>query len=116
MNSGVLIIIESDPRRSARPVEAMRIAAGVGAWRKVAVTLYLRREAALVLGEEAGALVDGEDYAQSLPVLRELGRPVYVQKGAWAPVGTGQAALPFEEISDDQLAAMAAASGCVLRF
>ncbi len=116
MKPGVLFIIESDPRRSARPVEAVRIAAGVGAWRKVEVAVYLRQAAVLVLGDQAGALMEGEHYAQFLPVLQELGRPVYVQKGAWALGRLGQATLPFEEISDEQLAGVAAARACVLRF
>jgi hypothetical protein len=116
MNTSTLFVIESDPRRSGRPAEAVRIAAGVVAWRKVDVAVYLREAAVLVLGEEAEALRDGENYAQYLPVLGESGRPVYVQKGAAGLGQLGQAALPFEEISDEQLAALAAACGSVLRF
>jgi hypothetical protein len=116
MSASALFVIESDPRRSGRPVEAVRIAAGVGAWRKVEVTVYLREAAVLVLGEDAEGLMDGESYARYLPVLREPGRPVFVQKGAVALGQLGQAALPFEEISDEQLAALAATRACVLRF
>jgi hypothetical protein len=116
MKPAALFIIDSDPRRSPRPAEAVRIAAGVGAWKKVQVGLYLREAAVLILGEQAEALVDGEHFARYLPVLRELGRPVYVQKGAAALGQLGQAALPFEEISDPQLAGLAAARPCLLRF
>ena len=116
MNSNALFIIESDPRRSGRPAEAVRIAAGVGAWREVKVAVYLRGAAVLVLGEEAEALMDGENYAQYLPVLGESARSVYVQQGATALGQLGEPALPFEEISDEQLASMAAACGSVLRF
>jgi hypothetical protein len=116
MKPSALFIIESDPRRSGRPVEAMRIAAGVGAWKTVDIAVYLREAAVLVLGEQAEALMDGEDYARYLPVLRELGRPIYVQKEAAALGEIGHATLPFEEISDEQLAGLAAARACVLRF
>jgi hypothetical protein len=116
MKPSALFLIQSDPRRSGRPAEAVRIAAGVGAWKKVDVAVYLREAAVLVLGEQAEALMDGEDYALYLPVLRELGRPVYVQKGAAALGQLGQATLPFQEISDQQLAGLAAARACVLRF
>jgi hypothetical protein len=116
MKSSALFIIESDPRRSGRPAEAVRIAAGVGAWKKVEVALYLRKAAVLVLAEDAEELKDGEDYARYLPILRESGRPVYAQKGAATLGALGQASLPFEEISDEQLAALAAACNCVLRF
>jgi hypothetical protein len=116
MKPGALFIIESDPRRSARPAEAVRIAAGVGAWRKVEVAVYLREAAVLVLGDEAESLMDGENYTRYLPILRELGRPLYVQKGAAALGQLDHTAPPFEEISDEQLAVVAAESGCVLRF
>ncbi len=116
MHPSALFIIDSDPRRSGRPAEALRIAAGVGVWRKIKVTVYLRGSAVLALGEQAEALVDGENYTQYLPILRESSRPVCVQKGAAALGQLGQPALPFEEISDEQLAAMAAACGRVLRF
>jgi hypothetical protein len=116
MTPSALFIIESDPRQSGRPAEAVRIAAGVGTWKKVNVAVYLRDAAVLVLGEEAEALIDGENYARYLPVLRELGGPVYVQKGFALLGELGPAASPLEEISDDQLAGMAAARNCVLRF
>jgi hypothetical protein len=116
MNASALFVIQSDPRSSGRPAEAVRIAAGVGAWKKVDVAVYLREAAVLILGEQAEALMEGEDYARYLPVLRDLGRPVYVQKEAAALSQLGQATLPFQEISDEQLAGLAAARACVLRF
>jgi hypothetical protein len=116
MNPRVLFVIESDPRRSARPAEAVRIAAGVGAWKQVDVTVYVREAAALILGEEAESLVDGENFVRYLPVLQESGRPVFVQQGAASLEQFGQATAPFEEVSDEQLADLAAACGSVLRF
>jgi hypothetical protein len=116
MKPSALFVIESDPRQSGRPAEAVRIVAGVSAWKKVDVALYLRQAAVLVLGEEAEALVDGEQYARYLPVLLESGGPVYVQKGAALLGQLGQPTSRFEEISDEQLAGMAATRGCVLRF
>jgi hypothetical protein len=116
MQPSALFIIESDPRQSGRPAEAVRIAAGIGAWKKIKVAVYLRAAAVLVLGEEAEDFVDGENYARYLPVLRELGAQLYVQKGAALLGKLGLAASPFEEISDERLAGIAAARSCVLRF
>ena len=116
MERSVLIIIESDPRRNGRAAEAVRIAAGVGAWRKVDVAVYLREAAVLALGEHAQELVDGENYARYLPLLEEMGKPVYAQKGAAALGKLGQPTVRVEEITDVQLAGMAAARDCVLRF
>jgi sulfur relay (sulfurtransferase) DsrF/TusC family protein len=116
MKPSALFVIESDPRSSGRAAEAVRIAAGVGAWKKVDVAVYLRDAAVLILGGEADALVGGESYARYLPLFRDLGGPVYVQKGAALMIEFGEVTLPLEEISDEQLAMMAATRSCVLRF
>jgi hypothetical protein len=109
-------MIDSDPRQSGRPAEAVRMAAGISAWRKVDVALYLREAAVLVLAEDADSLVDGELYARCLPMLARPERPIYVQKGATVLSKLGQATSPFEEISDEELAVMAANHRCVLHF
>ncbi len=116
MNPGALFIIASDPRSSPRPAEAVRIAAGIAAWRKVDVTLYLREAAVLILGQNAGDLVDGENYTRYLPSLRDLGCPLFAQKGAALLPALGPPSLPFAEVSDARLAALAAERPCVLRF
>jgi hypothetical protein len=64
-----LFVIASDPRTSHRPAEAVRIAAGVAAWKKVDVSLYLHGEAALILDETAGSFVDEEHIERYLPML-----------------------------------------------
>jgi hypothetical protein len=116
LNTSALFIIDTDPRTSGRPAEAVRIAAGVAVWKKIQVTLYLRAAAVLVLGENADDLVDGENYTRYLPILGESGRPIYVQKGAPALSELGQSALTFQEITDVELARLAAERSNVLRF
>jgi hypothetical protein len=116
MSFKILLVIAEDPRASGRPAEAVRIAAGVGAWKKVEVALYLRGAAVRLLGEDAAELVEGESYARYLPLLARAGAPVYVEKGTPELARLGRAALAFEAISDGQLAELAAGRGCVLRF
>jgi hypothetical protein len=116
MNPCVLIIVTGDPRVSGRPAEAVRIAAGVGTWKRADITVYLRGPAVLALSEYPDDLVDEEDYTRYLPILGEWGRPVYVQRGAPLLAELGQATLPFEEIDDARLAGLAAQSHYVLRF
>jgi hypothetical protein len=116
MKTRALFVIESDPRQSGRPAEAVRMAAGMSAWKKVGVYVYLRQAAVLVLGEEADALVDGENYTMYLPILEEAGRPIYAQKGSKLLGELGQTQLFFEEISDEQLAHISATSQCLLHF
>ncbi len=116
INSSALFVIDSDPRKSARPAEAVRIAAGVAVWKKIDVTVYLRDAAILVLGEDTDELVDHENFARYLPVLGESGRPIYVQEGSPWLGRLGQSALPFEEISDGGLAQLALERSQVIRF
>lgn len=73
-----LFIIASDPRTSHRPAEAIRIAAGVAAWKKVRIDLCLMGDAARVLDESVDDLVDADHITRYLPLLRESGGEVFV--------------------------------------
>ena len=116
MNSSALFVIDADPRTSGRPAEAVRIAAGVGVWKRIDVAVYLRDAAVLILGENTEDLVDQDNYARYLPLLGELGRPIYIQQGASCLGQLGQAVLSYQEISDSRLAPLAAERSQVLRF
>ncbi len=75
-----LVIIETDPRTSARPAEGIRIAAGIGAWKKTDVTLLLRGPVAgYSLQEYADELVDEDNFSRYLPLVAESPRPIYVE-------------------------------------
>lgn len=71
----VLFLLGSDPRSSARPAEAIRVAAGVAAWKKVDVTVYLRGPAVLALGEWLDELRDEDNYSRYLPFPRGRAAP-----------------------------------------
>jgi len=116
MKRRVLFIVDSDPRTSPKPAEAVRIAAGVGVWEKAEVTLYLRDAAVLALGEFADELVDGENFTRYLPVVTEGQRPVLVQREAAQLKELGVPNVKFESIDDKQLAALSAASDATVRF
>jgi hypothetical protein len=111
-----LFVVNSDPRTSPRPAEAIRIAAGIGAWKRVDITLVLCESAVLALREFPDELVDEDNFSRYLPMLREWGRPVYVETGAPLLEDLGEPPVPFERIGVAQLAALAAASDCVVRF
>ncbi|HTH50204.1 MAG TPA: hypothetical protein VMB21_22005 [Candidatus Limnocylindria bacterium] len=116
MNPRVLLLVTGDPRTSARPAEAIRIAAGVGTWKKADVTLYLRGPAVLALGEWVDDLVDEDNFTRYLPIVGEFGRPIYVQRGAPELADLGETTLKFEEMDDARLSELAAQSTYVLRF
>ena len=116
MTPGVLFIISSDPRTSPRPAEAVRIAAGVSAWRKVAVTVYLRDAAVLALSEFPDDLADGDNFTRYLPLVKESGGMICAQRGAPLLNDLGHRSLSFHETSDDELAALVAKNDYVVRF
>jgi hypothetical protein len=75
-----LVMIETDPRTSPRPAEGIRIAAGIGAWKKTDVTLLLRGPVAgYSLQEYADELVDEDNFTRYLPLVAESERPIYVE-------------------------------------
>jgi hypothetical protein len=74
----LLIKIASDPRKSPRPAEAVRIGAGVGAWNKVQVHLLLEGPAAHCLDEFADELNNGELFPQYLPSIFNHGGRIVV--------------------------------------
>lgn len=116
MPVSALFIVNSDPRTSPRTAEAVRIAAGVGAWKKVEVTLVLCEAAALALSEFPDDLIDEDNFTRYLPIIGEWGRPVYVETGAPFLTDLGKSPVPWERITITRLAELAAASTCVLRF
>ncbi len=76
-----LVIIESDPRTSARPAEAIRIAAGIGAWKKTDVTLLFRGPVAgYSLQEYADELKDEDNFTRYLPLVVEHPQPMYMEE------------------------------------
>jgi hypothetical protein len=75
-----LFVIASDPRKSHRPAEAIRIAAGVGAWKKVDVSVYLYGEAVRILDDATGDFVDEEHFTRYLPMLQESAGKIYAHK------------------------------------
>ena len=116
MALAVLFIITTDPRTSPRPAEAVRIAAGVGAWKKVAVTVCLWGAAVLALSEYPDELTDGDHFRRYLPLVTESGGLVCAQLGAPLLGDIGEAPVAFRQISEDDLAALTLQNEYVIRF
>jgi hypothetical protein len=116
MNPKILMVVTSDPRTSSRPAEAIRIAAGVGTWKKADVTVYLHGPAVLALSEFPDDLVDEDNFNRYLPIVGEFESPVYVQAGAAELADLGEAPVQFTPVDQAGLAALVKNSTSVLRF
>ncbi len=112
----ILFIITGDPRTTQKTAEAIRIAAGVGAWQKAHVTVYLRGAAVQALEEYTDEFVDGDNFPRYLPLVLESSRTLYVEKGAPLLPAPGKASVKYQEITDSELAALCARSTYVSRF
>ena len=114
----VVILVESDPRISPRPAEAIRVAAGLSAQEQVAVRLCLLGPAVFVLGDRRDPLVDEASLADYLPLAVECCGPILVS-GAH-PSGEPTEARPgpgaVQTIEDAALARVLAEAACLLRF
>lgn len=116
MKPRVLFIVESDPRTSGRPAEAVRVAAGVGTWKKAEIHLHLRGAAILALGEWVDDLLDEDNFTRYLPIVGESGGPVTVEAGSPFLAHLGESTLQHTPITTDQLAVLTTHSSSVLRF
>jgi hypothetical protein len=61
-------------------------------------------------------LVDEDNFTRYLPIIRDWGRPLWVEQGAPDLSDLGEASVPYEEIPSIELARRIAASTYVLRF
>ena len=115
MNKQVLLILSHDPRHSGRVAEGLRIAAGLRAWQKVDVSVYLRGDAVRAIAEDAADFVDEEILVRYLASLREASAPLFVEAGAAAELGL-EPAMGVPELTIEGLAALAAMHDATINF
>jgi hypothetical protein len=80
----LLVLIGADPRTSDRAAEAIRVAAGIGAWKKVRVNLYLHGPALACATEPPENLEAGELIAEHLPSIAGHGGRIFAERALQA--------------------------------
>lgn len=100
----MLVVISTDPRTSPRPAEAIRIAAGVGAWKKAEVSLLLRGPAGYCLAEEVDDFKDEDNFTRYLPIIAEWKRPIYVESTFDDSEVLEYSPWKFEKVDEAQIA------------
>lgn len=115
MVQNLLIKISSDPRKSPRPAEAVRIGAGVGAWNKVKVHLLLEGHAVFCLDEFADELIQGELFTQYLPSIQNHGGRILVEEKTPA-LQSIKPALPFEKLPASEINTFTGTMDHVMQF
>jgi hypothetical protein len=111
-----LVMVESDPRISPRPAEAIRIAAGIGVWKKTDVTLLLRGPAAYSLQEYADELIDEDNFVRYLPLVAESTRPIYVEDSFTDLAALEGSAFSYQLIPATQIPELVASHDYLIRL
>ncbi|MDF0675692.1 MAG: hypothetical protein P0120_15335 [Nitrospira sp.] len=78
MAKNIAVVIQEDPRKTHRPVEALRIALGLAAGSHT-TTVVLLGEAARLLSEEADDIIDADILEKYLPSIEQLEIPIVLQ-------------------------------------
>jgi hypothetical protein len=115
-SSSVLFVIASDPRFSARPAEAVRIAAGVAAWKRKGLRVHFHNAGVLALSELTDTFVDEDHYSRYLPLLADLNERITVTRSEITLDQLGNPRLPYTQINPAELAALCAEVDYVARF
>ncbi len=102
MPPSVLFLIKSNPLRSHRPAEAIRIAVGLGT-NKNPLTLILIHEATRLLNYENEELEEIETVEQYLPILEEWDIPILVEKGSLDRMNLKDHSFQLEEVSATEI-------------
>ncbi len=115
MKRTVLVITESDPRKSGRTAEAVRIAAGLSTHEQLAVTLCLKGSAREVFQTSPEDLVDGDHLKDYLPVLAESGT-IGIVGGPTEARNENFGSLKLERLSEEELEKRISSSDRAIRF
>jgi sulfur relay (sulfurtransferase) DsrF/TusC family protein len=86
MSKRIAVVISEDPRTTARPVEALRIALGLYAGDHK-LTVILLGQAPLLLKEDLEDITDAEILEKYLPSFKHLSIPFVIEEGTVLDVG-----------------------------
>jgi hypothetical protein len=115
MTPTALFVLESSPLTSPRAVEGVRIAVGVGAWKKIEPVLYLRGEAALLLVADLDYA--GEDeVGEWLRLIGTPANPILVESDSAVFRRELRESYRLRAVSNDELPDLARSAKYLLRF
>ena len=100
MSKRIVVVISEDPRATARPVEALRIALGLYAGDHK-MTVVLLGDAPLLLKGDTEDIIDVDILEKYLPSFKHLSIPFVVEPGTAVDAGSNGfsvTTLPVDEI------------------
>ena len=109
----VLVLIKTDPMKSHRAVEALRIAVGLGSHNEGKdITIILSGLSPFLLAEDTSDVVDTEILEKYLPTLAEWHTPLAIAFDAETPVRYAPG-LTIKPLTEAEIAAQAGADAAI---
>ena len=112
--SSIVVVIQEDPQKSGRAVEALRIALGLGAGENP-ITVVLLNQAPLLLSEDTDDIVDVDILEKHLPVFKELNIPFLLEQDSRSRFSL-DTEFTMREASESDIATTIATADRVLVF
>lgn len=113
MAKNIAVVIQEDPRKTHRPVEALRIALGLAAGAHT-TTVVLLGEAFRLLTEETDDIIDVDILEKYLPSIEQLEIPFILQQTVRVPQIRDEFNIRRE--SDAAITAFVQSMDCALVF
>lgn len=113
MAKNIAVVIQEDPRKTHRPVEALRIALGLAAGSH-STTVVLLGEAARLLSEETDDIVDVDILEKYLPSIAQLEIPFVLQDTS-DQIAVGDA-FSIRREQDETISSFVRSVDCALVF
>lgn len=107
MDKEIVVLIKSDPEKSHRPVEAIRIALGLLSGEHQVFVILLDK-APLLLGEAPEDLVDGEELGKYLSPLKDLDQTFYVEQEALVRAKLSESDYKIKSLSIQEISKLLA--------
>jgi sulfur relay (sulfurtransferase) DsrF/TusC family protein len=102
MPFSILFLIKTDPRKSLRPSEAIRMAVGLGT-NKNPLSIILMGKAIHLLNFETEDLEDLETVERYLPILEEWKIPIYIEEGSLKEINTDGHHFELKGLSTEEM-------------
>ena len=114
MASSIVVIVQEDPQKSPKPVEALRIALGLSSGENP-LTIILRGNSPFLLGEGMEEAQDSEILEKYLPSIKQLEIPFVVPIGGKAKWDLNPE-FSVREMSETEMASCIASADRILAF
>ncbi|MCC7202243.1 MAG: DsrE family protein [Nitrospirae bacterium] len=103
----IVFLIRSNPCESARPAEAIRIAAGLGTGNN-SIKVILSGNAVRALSPDEDDLEDIDIIEKFLPIIKDWEIPLYVDKGSAADVDLKGSPYSYTTVNNEELSELIA--------